>query len=263
MKAYMLFSSSEGNCCYIKSGKEEILIDAGLSAKKISESLLKLGTSLENISSIFITHEHIDHIRGLNVICRHRRIPVYVPPESLEFIAASAPWADELLVENGNGSSVSVESMKITAFETPHDSLGSVCFRIEDEETALGYATDIGHLTPNVRKCLLGCENVVIESNYDSEMLKNGPYPYTIKKRIMGNNGHLSNFDCSNFLPELVNSGTKNFVLAHLSKTNNKPHIAFAESRGVLNSKGIFVDGSKGKSDVRLCTALPDEIVEI
>ncbi len=263
MKAYVLFSSSSGNCAYIKHGKEEILIDAGLSAKKISDSLLKLGTNLSNITSIFITHEHIDHIKALNVICRHYRIPVYIPAKSLDFVATSMHWTEELLVENSGGSVREFDGMRITAFDTPHDSLGSVCFRIESEDTTFGYATDIGHLTPDVKKALTGCESVVIESNYDPCMLKNGAYPYATKQRILGNRGHLSNGECASFLPELYKTGTNNFILAHLSENNNKPHIALAESRGALGANGICVSDVKGKADARLCAAMPDGIIEI
>ena len=263
MKAYVLFSSSNGNCTYIKNGKEEILIDVGLSAKKISDALIKLGTNLSNITSIFITHEHIDHIKALNVICRHYRIPIYIPAKSLDFVATSMQWTEELLVENSGGAVREFDGLKITAFDTPHDSLGSVCFRIEAEDTTLGYATDIGHLTSDVKKSLTGCESVVIESNYDPYMLKNGTYPYATKQRILGDRGHLSNGECAAFLPELYKNGTRNFVLAHLSQNNNKPHIALSESRGALGANGICVCDTFGKADARLCAAMPDSIVEI
>lgn len=263
MKSYVLFSSSSGNCTYIKNEKEEILIDAGLSAKQISDALQKLGTKLSNISSIFITHEHIDHIKALNVICRHHKIPIYAPSKSIDYISRTMPFTEDFLVENDGGTTVSLDTMKITAFNTPHDSLGSVCFRVESETAKLGYATDIGHLTSDVKRALLACENVVIESNYDPYMLKNGQYPYVTKQRILGNKGHLSNGDCASFLPELVKNGTKNIILGHLSVNNNKPHIALAESRGALNALGVCTHAELGKGDVRLCTAMPDGIVEI
>ncbi len=263
MQAYMLFSSSSGNSAYIRSGNHEVLIDAGLSAKQVSDSLMKLGTNISNLSAIFITHEHIDHIKALNVICRHHNLPVYIPSKSLEFVAKSMPWTADHLVEIDGGTCVDIGDMGITAFETPHDSLGSVCFRLEDKTSRLGYATDIGHITTEVKKALTGCENVVIESNYDPYMLKNGQYPYATKQRILGNRGHLSNGDCASFLPYLVQSGTKNIVLAHLSQNNNKPHIALGESRGALNSCGFSVDSVFGNADVRLCAASPDSIVNV
>lgn len=263
MKAYVLFSSSSGNCTYIQNGKEEILIDAGLSAKRISDGLSKLGTNLSNISSIFITHEHIDHIRGLNVICRHHRVPIYAPAKSIDFISQTMPWTEELLVENSGGNLTELETMRISTFDTPHDSLGSVCFKIESNDASLGYATDIGHITADIKKALNGCENVVVESNYDPFMLKNGPYPVSTQKRISGGRGHLSNGECAAFLPELVKFGTKNIVLAHLSVNNNKPLIALSESRGALNSLGASTHAERGKGDIRLCAASPDSIIEI
>lgn len=262
MTSHILFSSSSGNCTYVKNGNEEILIDAGVSAKQISNALLKLGTSLEKISAIFVTHEHIDHIKALNVISRHHKIPIYAPAKSIDYICNTMQWTEDHLVENNGGNVVNFDSFSVSAFSTPHDSLGSVCFRIETETETLGYATDIGHLTDTVKKALSGCKNVVIESNYDPYMLKNGPYPYSTKQRILGSKGHLSNGECASFLPELVRSGTDNIVLAHLSVNNNKPHIALAESRGALNALGLCVGDEVGKCQVRLRTAMPDSIVE-
>lgn len=263
IKAYVLFSSSRGNCTYIKHNNTEILIDAGHNAKRISESLSKLGTSLSGISAIFITHEHIDHVGALNVICRHNSVPVYVPEKSLDYISKNMPWTSDHLIENGEGNTIAIGGLKITAFETPHDSLGSLCFRIETETTRLGYATDIGYVSGNVKAALYGCENVVLESNYDPDMLRNGPYPYSTQQRIAGKKGHLSNGECAAFILELYKYGTRNIVLAHLSQNNNKSHVAMGECRGALNGAGIPVYSDFSSDGIRLVPASPDNIVEI
>ena len=263
IEAYMLFSSSGGNSAYVRNGNTEILIDAGVSAKQIEMALAKLGTCLGNIKAIFVTHEHIDHIKGLDVICRHYPIPVYAPYESCEFIASTMPWTNDHIIGIQDNEGVSLENMEICPFSTPHDALGSVGYRLDLGGSLFGYATDIGHLTDKIKSALSGCKNVVIESNYDLEMLWNGVYPPNTKKRIAGEKGHLSNGECAAFLPHLARQGAKNFVLAHLSENCNKPHYAHAESRGALNAAGFSVSEENNETDIRLVAACPRNIVRI
>jgi phosphoribosyl 1,2-cyclic phosphodiesterase len=263
LKAYMLFSSSKGNTAYVKCGSDEILIDAGVSARRICSALADIGTSIKNIRAIFITHEHNDHINGLATISKYYKIPVYAPYLSAKYIAENQPETSVCLIENDDGSCVAFDNMSISAIETPHDSLASVGFRIDLGGKTLGYATDIGHLSPKVEQILLGCDYVVIESNHDLEMLHHGDYPYFLKQRISGRRGHLSNTDCAGFLPRLVESGAKTIVLAHLSENNNRPQIAFGESRGKLSAEGITVGSEDCSGDVKLSVALPSCSVRI
>ena len=148
-------------------------------------------------------------------------------------------------------------------FPTPHDAEDSVCYRVEAGTAAVGYATDIGHLTAEIGRCILGCDAVVLESNHDIDMLKNGAYPLPLKKRILGEYGHLSNRSCAAALPRLVESGVRRIVLAHLSPENNRPALAYSESRGALAARSITVAGESVSADVSLAVASPCEPVRV
>ena len=261
--AYMLYSSSRGNVAYVKCGSDEILIDAGVSARRICCALNDLGTSIENIKAIFVTHEHRDHINGLKIISKYYKIPVYAPFLSAKSISETQPETEPLINSFDDGDSIALSDMSINAVATSHDSLASVGFKIDLGRSCLGYATDIGHLSDSVQKMLTGCEYVVIESNHDIEMLEQGEYPYFLKKRILGSKGHLSNMDCAEFLPGLVRQGAKSIVLAHLSENNNRPQIAFGECRGRLAASGMRVCAERSTGDVVLTVAQPACAVKI
>lgn len=256
--ACTLFSSSKGNCTYVRSGRDEFLIDAGVSAKRICDSLCGIGADIKNISAIFITHEHIDHIKGLAVISKKYGIPVYAPYLCARYIKTSFPEVAPYLCENNPGNTVKLQDTVITAYATPHDSQGSVCFRITTPSGVIGYATDIGHASEQVWEALCGADSVVVESNHDLELLENGPYPRALKNRILSDYGHLSNCDCGSLLCRLVHSGTKRIVLAHLSEENNRPPLALAAARGTLMGSGIRVG-----EEVILRVAPPDGVCEI
>lgn len=251
-KAMPLFSGSSGNCVYIKYGDDEVLIDAGVSFKNIREALMKLGTDISNIKAVFVTHEHSDHVKGLEVMSKHKPLPVYINEGSLSGMNLSEDSALARNVEIANaGSRISLGEMEVDVFETPHDSHGSVGYRFNfSDGTAFGYATDIGHITDDIKCGLFGCESVVFESNHDVNMLKNGPYPFILKKRILSDNGHLSNDACSLFLPQLVDKGTKKIVLAHLSHENNTPELCYKTSAQALTDAGYTPD------DVKLTVAM-------
>ncbi len=263
LRAYMLYSSSKGNVAYVKCGSDEILIDAGVSARRICKSLDDLGTSIKNIRAIFITHEHSDHIGGLQTISKYFNIPVYAPYLCAKYIADFQPATSEHLHSNDAGGCVELDNMRIHTVATPHDSLASVGFRIELGNKSFGYATDIGYLSTEVAEMLDGCDYVVVESNHDVEMLRQGIYPYYLKQRILGKRGHLSNSDCADFLPELVESGARTIVLAHLSENNNRPQIAYGECRGRLAACGISVTSNGTCGDVCLSVAAPSGAVKI
>lgn len=254
--ACTLFSSSKGNCTYVKNGGEEFLIDAGVSLRSLECALSALGTSPKNLRCIFITHEHSDHIKGVMNAMKKYGLTVYAPYMSRRVMINSDPAAEDIIpFDEGLPADICLTETGVTPFRTPHDAMGSVCYRFDFGSTALGYATDIGHVSRNVETCLIGCESVVIESNYDIDMLKNGSYPAHLKKRIAGSHGHLSNSDCAAFAPRLINSGASSIVLAHLSEENNLPSIAFAETSGSLAANGIEICRDDRPGDVSLAVA--------
>lgn len=254
--ACTLFSSSKGNCTYIKNGGEEFLVDAGVSIKSIEGALATLGTTLGNIRCIFITHEHSDHIKGVVNAMKKFGITVYAPFMARAAMQRLDPITEEIIpFDDGLAADICLTETAVTPFRTPHDAEGSVCYRFDFGSSMLGFATDIGHVSRNVENCLIGCDAVVIESNYDPSMLKNGSYPAHLKKRISGNYGHLSNPDCASFVPRLANSGAVSVVLAHLSEENNIPSLAYAEVSGALTAAGIEICKNDRPGDVSLSVA--------
>lgn len=229
-----LYSGSKGNSVLIETNEATILIDAGKSARALCLALNGIGKSIDDVDAIFITHEHTDHISALEVLLKKHPIPVHIVEASAEKLTCRCALINESLVRKHSPIfSTQVGNMLVNSFPTPHDSIFSVGYRIEicDDEgkVCIGYATDIGYVTEEIRAGLLGCESVVLESNHDEEMLMRGPYPYDLKLRIRSNRGHLSNLACAEFAAELTQNGTENILLAHLSEENNDPALAFDE----------------------------------
>ncbi len=237
-----MFSGSKGNCTFVESGDTRILIDAGVSCLSVTKALESIGKSILGISAILVTHEHIDHIRGLEVISKKYHIPVYINGMSADYIFADRAYENlsRCAVIKNAGESVSIGGIGVDIFKTPHDALGSVCFHISDTDgDSFGFATDIGYVTKGIAAALIGCRQVVVESNHDLDMLKNGPYPYMLKQRILSDRGHLSNKDCARFVPFLAEGGAETVWLAHLSEENNTPEKVLSESESSLAEKGL------------------------
>ena len=209
MVAYSLFSGSSGNCLYVEEGGTKFLIDAGCSMRRIEQSLKQIGSSLSEINGLWITHEHSDHTKALTMICKTYSIPVYCQNEVAKSLYYSALSENALygaalakcIRTVSTGEEYELGDILVSPFRTPHDSVHCQGFVLG--EGKLGIATDIGHVTSEVRRYLSGCENIVLESNYDWEMLQNGRYPLYLKERIASENGHLSNVDCAAFSAEL------------------------------------------------------------
>lgn len=255
-EVFMLFSSSKGNCCLVKNGSEAFLIDAGVSAKRIEHALRTVGTDPASLRAVFLTHEHSDHIAGLNQLCKRYGLPVYAPPGCIEPLSFFCPDAVPFLHPFEPSTVVNLERSRVYAVATPHDAAGSVGFRMDLSGELFGYFTDIGCLTTSILKALSGCHRVVIESNHDTEMLRSGPYPASLKRRILGEYGHLSNASCASLLPHLPAYGTRRILLAHLSEQNNTPEIAYEESASRL--KEALTAGT-----VTLSVAAPADPVEL
>ena len=251
-KAIPLFSSSSGNCVYVQYNDEEILIDAGVSYKRICAALTSIGSDISRIKAVLVTHEHSDHVQALDVLSKHADIPIYINSGSADsfYCHPDELFCGHVIIANP-GETLTFGGFDVDIFATPHDSAGSVGYHFTfSDGNRFALATDIGHLTDDIKKHLLGCSQVILESNHDIKKLKNGPYPYPLKQRILSDRGHLSNEACAQFVPQLVESGTKKIVLAHLSKENNTPALAYQTSAEALALAGFTPD------DVKLTVAM-------
>lgn len=255
IEAYTLFSGSSGNCIYVKNGKDEILIDAGKSAGAIEKSLSFLGSSLKNISAIFVTHEHSDHTSGLEIISKKYHIPIHITSPSYDRVAYQGSFASQCARRHEVRYEEGIGSLLVRSFEIPHDSAQNVGYIIEAEGERLGIATDMGHITDEIKGSLCGCKTAIIESNHDKFLLVAGPYPEFLKHRILADTGHLANEDSVELSLFLAKNGTENITLAHLSKENNAPEIAFSAHREGLDRHGF--------SSVEVNVARPCEIVKV
>ena len=235
-----LFSGSSGNCCYIGSAAGGVLVDAGVSARRIETALWEREIDPGSIRAICVTHEHSDHIKGLRVFLKKYPLPLYASAPVLEYLQENVELPASVSLHEADPEGFTVGDMQIKPFATCHDSVGSLGYRIllpDGEE--LGFATDLGCYTAAVEEGLRGCGTVMLESNYDDGMILASDYPYYLKRRIQSNNGHLSNNDCSAVLPQLAASGTKQFVLGHLSQNNNMGLLAHQASEQALLQSGL------------------------
>ena len=245
-KICCLYSGSGGNCTFISAGGAKILIDAGKSAKSLKAALCDIGEDIANIDAIFITHEHNDHISALRTLSHKHSIPMHMLLNSAMIFNG---LCDEklcrcLVLYRGNCFETDVKGLHVKAFPTPHDSRAAVGYRMtfmgdDGEEIAIAVSTDIGFVTDALRENLTGCEAVVLESNHDVEMLKNGPYSLELKRRIRSKQGHLSNAECAEFAAELYGCGLKHLLLAHLSEENNDPTLAYNEVFAAIADDGF------------------------
>ncbi|MFH1396898.1 MAG: MBL fold metallo-hydrolase [archaeon] len=229
----VLASGSSGNCFYVGSKNTEILIDAGISCKQISERLTKIGKDINNIKGIFITHEHVDHIRGINVLSRKYNIPIYINEGTLaeSFINprnANIIKTDKEFEFNG---------LKILPFSKSHDASDPISFQIKNKNKKISVVTDIGFSCDNVIQSISESNLVILESNHDLDMLKNGRYPQFLKNRIAGKLGHLSNYDAALLVLEHANKKLQHILLSHLSLNNNRPDLAVKTFNSLLSER--------------------------
>jgi len=223
MEISALASGSSGNCFYVEHDKSGILIDAGISAKKIIERLSNLGKSPETIKGIFITHEHGDHTRGTDVFSRKFNVPIYATKKTAKncFLCSD----DRLLHFIRNNATVDIAGMKVEAFSKPHGCADPVSYNVYNDKK-ISIITDVGFASKNITKNVSDADFLCIEANHDEIMLDQGPYPYFLKKWIKSNQGHLSNNQAALCVLEHANANLKHIMLSHLSKTNNTPKLA-------------------------------------
>lgn len=240
-KICCLYSGSKGNSTYIETGGKKILIDAGKSYRFLRAALAGISVKPDEIDAILITHEHRDHVSAIRTLSHKHGIPIHI---LLNCARRFEGLRDEKFCEclhlyDNPHFSVCIGDVRITAFPTPHDSRASVGYKIECGDVSIGYATDLGYVTDEIKANLRGCTSVVLESNHDTEMLYFGPYPAELKDRIASRYGHLSNRECADFAAYLCEYGTENILLAHLSEENNTPGLAYGETLSAIGNPDI------------------------
>ena len=223
-----LYSGSSGNCLFVESQNTKILVDAGESAKKITTALSSIDVSPESIDAILVTHEHSDHVKGLGTFSKKYNIPVYANAKTWE---AMSDQSNKISEENVKKFTIEenfeIGDLKIHPFKIPHDAVNPCGFNIFHNDDKISVATDIGHITSNIAHKLEESKFLLLEANYDPDVLKCSPYPYLLKQRIAGPNGHLPNVDAGKTISFLMKSGLSQVMLGHLSKENNFPELAY------------------------------------
>lgn len=241
MKLTVFASGSTGNCCLVRAGGASVLIDAGISAARIRAALGRAGVLPEELSGIFITHEHSDHIRGLDVLLKRSPAKLFAPGIVSDGLRRMIPRTAAFIEIIEPERAYTLGGLTVTAFPTPHDTLQSVGYCIEAADGRFALATDTGCVTDTMLRYLSDTDIALIEANHDIDMLKNGPYPPQLQARILSARGHLSNADCARLAAALAKGGTRHIVLGHLSKENNTPGLALRTVQAALEGTGASV----------------------
>ena len=238
-KYSVLASGSTGNSFYVETPQKCLLIDAGLTGKKITSLLAEIDRKPEDLDAILITHEHSDHVSGLDTFFKHYSVPVYGRADTLDTLYSRGTIPPALDAIAMDGRTEDIGTFRVSSFPTSHD-VPCCGYRVTTPDGhIMALATDLGVLTPVVQENLAGCSLVALEANYDSFSLHGGPYPYYLKVRIASDRGHLDNRACAAELLDLIQDGCKKFALCHLSQTNNSPELALTTVYNVLLAAGI------------------------
>ncbi|MBC6112096.1 MBL fold metallo-hydrolase [Pedobacter fastidiosus] len=241
-------SGSNGNCYYVGNDQEAVLVDVGLTCKEVEKRMLRLGLPISKVKAIFISHEHSDHIKGLAVLAKKYKLPVYISNDTLR--------NSKLLLDGNNVyslshlQSISVGNLKIAAFSKHHDAADPFSFTVECNNVKVGVFTDIGSVCDRLIYHFKDCQAAFLEANYDTEMLQNGSYPYFLKRRITSGKGHLSNAEALDLFLKHKHEHMSHLLLAHLSKDNNDPHLVETLFKAVAGSTLIKVASRYEESEV-------------
>lgn len=254
MKICSLSSGSSGNCLLVENKKTKLLVDAGLSGKKITSKLEEIEVDIKEIDALLVTHEHIDHIQGVGVLSRKHDLPIWANEGTWQAMDGSLGKIKEenkrVLEEE---KIEEIGDLQVEAFSISHDAASPVGYCFYEKERKATVLTDSGYIDSKMERIMNNSDLLVLESNHDVEMLKTGPYPYYLKRRIMGQQGHLSNEQAGGALQKVIGGKNQQILLAHLSKENNFPQLAFLTVKNILASQGIDIE-----RDVRLELAHQD-----
>lgn len=256
MKICSIASSSSGNCIYIGTANTNILIDVGISGKRLKSGLETIGLTPEDIDGILITHEHSDHIKGLGVVSRKYNIPIYATSLTWKKVVTSSLTGSidqNLFHEISPDLDFNINELTVHPFNTSHDAVQPVCYTITKDKKKISVVTDLGCYNSYIKENLKDSNILFIEANHDIEMLKEGSYPYYLKQRILSDKGHLSNEMSGKLISEVFNENLKYVILGHLSKENNHPGTAHESVRTIL---GLSVQ----TSDIQFIVSEREEI---
>ena len=234
---HTLASGSSGNAAVLSCGGTHLLIDAGISCRRVTAALKELGLSPAELGAILITHTHTDHIAGLNVLLKKTNCPILATARTCRELNFRLPGTESRL--QAVDGPISFGDMEITPVPTSHDAPGSCGWRFETDGGSVGFLTDTGYITDEAADLLPGVDLAIIEANHDAEALCSGPYPYSLKQRILGPEGHLSNEDAARLAVTLAEAGASELVLAHLSRDNNTPAMALNAVTAALEAAGL------------------------
>ena len=262
MELLSIASGSSGNCYYVGNEETHLLVDAGVSGKKIETALNEIDRKPSDLDGILVTHEHIDHVKGLGVMARKHGIPIYTTGGTISEIKKMSSVGtidDSLFHEIEPDEPFIINNLSIDASAIWHDAADPVCYSISDGKSKFSIATDMGNFDDYVVNKLKNSDIMVIEANHDIRMLQAGPYPYYLKQRILGNRGHLSNERSGQLIKALLNSHIKAILLGHLSKENNFEELAYETVRLEIS---IGDNPYKG-NDIPMMVAKRDQVSDI
>ncbi len=256
MTVAVFASGSTGNCALVSWKDTHILVDAGISLRRIRAALARRRLRPEDLAGVLVTHQHSDHVRGLEMLLKYHPMPVWAPPSAAGTLARTLPGAAGFLRPLEPGRPFPLKDVTVTPFSTMHDTGDSVGYLFRGD-VRLGFCTDTGCVTGEMLRYLSGCDGAVLEANHDVGMLRRGPYPPALQNRILSDRGHLSNEQCGKLACRLAGEGARYIILGHLSRENNRPALA-------LETVGAALDGA-GFSHVKLCAApeADDLVLEI
>lgn len=239
MELRTLASGSSGNCALLSHQGVHLLIDAGISCRRITAALAACGIDPHSLSAVLITHEHSDHISGLATLTKKYRLPVYTSPGTARQLCYRIAAIEDVLHPVSPNESFDLLPFHITPFATPHDAAQSMGFTFEADQRKAALVTDLGYVTPEVLSAVSGTHLLVCESNHDVDWVLSGPYPYPLKRRILGEQGHLSNEAGARLALTCAQQGAKTILLAHLSAENNTPAQALTTAETIFRAAGI------------------------
>lgn len=240
MRFCPLFSGSSGNCSYFEAGGARILIDAGLPCRTITAALASVGVDARTLTAILVTHEHTDHTKGVGALSRRYALPVYANSDTWEgMLRTVEPIAEPRVRVFETGVDFYIGDVNVLPFSIPHDARDPVGYSLVHRGRKVTVMTDIGHMTERLLDRAAGSRLVLIEANHDVDMLIAGSYPYTLKRRILGESGHLSNEGCGRALARLYGRGVRSAILGHLSEENNFEELCISTVRSVLREEAI------------------------